>query len=190
MSVSFPSASGGASYDPNTYLTNPLAAIPDPTDTVVDPTNVGSPAAPAASTASTLSTSSGGTATTGTTGSTAPTTPSATTATAIQQQYENFNAYNTEALLTYTFGGSTALDQPAEPFGSQALINATTQATLGVLAQATSLQDQQNAASAEAIQTQLANAQTANVAALNNLDAPQLNSALSDGTGTTVDTTA
>jgi hypothetical protein len=43
MSVSFPSASGGASYDPSTYLTNPASAVADPVDTV-DLTSIGKPA--------------------------------------------------------------------------------------------------------------------------------------------------
>jgi hypothetical protein len=56
MSVSFPSASGGASYDPSTYLSSPAAAIPDPVDTV-DLTSIGRPpAVTAASIASSAST--------------------------------------------------------------------------------------------------------------------------------------
>jgi len=56
MSVSFPSASGGASYDPSSYLTNPAAAVADPVDTV-DLTSIGRPPAVTAnSTASSTST--------------------------------------------------------------------------------------------------------------------------------------
>jgi len=56
MSVSFPSASGGASYDPSAYLSSPAAAIPDPVDTV-DLTSIGRPpAVTAASIASSAST--------------------------------------------------------------------------------------------------------------------------------------
>jgi len=52
MSVTFPSASGGASYDPSTYLTNPAAAVADPVDTV-DITSIGKPPAVTAASAST-----------------------------------------------------------------------------------------------------------------------------------------
>jgi len=52
MSVSFPSASGGASYDPSTYLSNPASAVADPVD-AVDLTSVGKPPAVTASSAAT-----------------------------------------------------------------------------------------------------------------------------------------
>jgi hypothetical protein len=55
MSVSFPSASGGASYDPSTYLSNTAAAIADPVDTV-DLTSIGKPAAVTAASGSSSST--------------------------------------------------------------------------------------------------------------------------------------
>jgi hypothetical protein len=56
MSVSFPSASGGASYDPSTYLTNPASGIADPVDTV-DLTSVGRPPAVTSATSSPAATS-------------------------------------------------------------------------------------------------------------------------------------
>jgi len=69
MSVSFPSAPGGASYDPSTYLSNPAAAIADPVDSV-DLTSVGKPPAVTASTAASATpstpASSGGTSNAGT----------------------------------------------------------------------------------------------------------------------------
>ncbi len=146
MSVSFPTASGGATYDPSTYLSSPAAAIADPVD-AVNLSSVGAPS-PVTAAAATSSTSPSSTSTTTTTspstssGTTAATSSStASTASALKQEYQNFETDNVQYLLESTFGASTALDQASVAFGSQAAISATTNATLGVLSQAAGLQN-------------------------------------------------
>jgi len=68
MSVSFPSASGGATYDPTSYLSNAAAAIANPADTV-DLTSVGKPpAVSTATTATSAATSDTGSASAGSAG--------------------------------------------------------------------------------------------------------------------------
>jgi hypothetical protein len=90
MSVTFPSASGGASYDPSTYLTNPAAAVADPVDTV-DITSIGKPPAVTAASAST---------------GTSTTTPASSSASAGNGSTSNYGTGNNSLSSLYGTGNS------------------------------------------------------------------------------------
>jgi len=90
MSVTFPSASGGASYDPSTYLTNPAAAVADPVDTV-DLTSIGKPAAVTAASAAT---------------STSTTTPATSSASTSNGSTSNYGTGNNSLSSLYGTGNS------------------------------------------------------------------------------------
>jgi hypothetical protein len=65
----------------------------------------------------------------------------ASAASSYQQSYQSLLAADAQELLTGAFSTSSALDQPSAPFGSEALIQATTSNTIDVLSQFASLQD-------------------------------------------------